>query len=201
MLNILTMLFLCVIFLYPHEILAEEVKYYGDYKYQYNEEYEGIEILEYTGEEKKIIVPETIEGIPVTVIEEYAFFYTDVKKLILPESIKVLKEHAIADCEKLESIVLPKNLIKIEKAAFAGCTKLKSIKLPSGLTEIPGSTFSGCTALKKIVIPTNVVSIGCEAFIGCSHMEKVVIPKDSKLEFIDEGAFSQTDISEIKLPA
>lgn len=67
------MLFLSsIVFLHPQPVLAE-TKICGDYEYQYNEEYSGIEIVKYNGDDKKVIVPETIGGFPVTVIGKEAF--------------------------------------------------------------------------------------------------------------------------------
>ena len=69
----LLMVVTCIIALLPTKTWAAETKTYGDFKYCYNEEYEGIEILKYKGKAETVKIPESIEGIPVKVIGYRSF--------------------------------------------------------------------------------------------------------------------------------
>ena len=64
----LLMIVACIFAMSPIKTWASEIKIYGEFKYRYNEEYEGIEILKYKGDAKTVKIPEAIEGIPVKVI-------------------------------------------------------------------------------------------------------------------------------------
>ena len=97
----LLMVVMCIFALSPVKTWASESKTYGDFKYCYNEEYEGIEILKYKGDAKTVKIPESIEGVPVKVIGEWAFCKNRIgkknrtlKKIVLPETIEVIKEYA-----------------------------------------------------------------------------------------------------------
>lgn len=63
-----------------------------------------------------------------------------VKKIIFPDTIKVLKKDCFAAMKGIRSIQLPKNLKTIEEGAFAH-TGIKKIHLPEGLTAIGKQLF------------------------------------------------------------
>ena len=64
-----------------------------------------------TGE---LIIPSTIEGLPVTHISERAF----------------------ANCRNLTSVIIPDSVTYIGTYAFAGCNKLTSVIIPDSVTHI-----------------------------------------------------------------
>ena len=77
-----------------------------------------------------------------------------VKKIILPDTIKVLKKDCFAAMKGLKSVKLPKKLTRIESGAFA-CTAIKKIHLSNSLTSIGQTAFLN-TPLKEINIPANL---------------------------------------------
>lgn len=82
--------------------VVEDVKYETVVDEEGNE---GIAITEYTGNEKKVVIPEIINGLPVTEIADSAF-----------EGNTTIQE-----------IDLPDTIVRIGKRAFAGCTSLRSM--------------------------------------------------------------------------
>lgn len=193
---------LCVVFcLFPSSISAQEMKTYGDYQYQYNEEYQGIEILKYQGTEAKVTVPDTIEGKPVTVIGERAFqkgsYYVyksekneTLEEVILPETVVNIKGRAFHACVNLKKVTLPNNLGEVGEYAFDCCFKLQEINLPESLTILSEALFGDCDALETIVIPANVKRIEDSVFSGCNNLKNVKFQKNSKLEYIGYEAFA-----------
>lgn len=194
--------------------VAAEVKICGDFEYQYDTKTDGIEIVKYHGTAKKLTLPNTIEGLPVTVIGESAFWDEEavfdipyarnetLKEVILPDTVKNIKEDAFLGCVKLKKVTLPKKLEDLGEGVFASCEKLESINLPNTLHSIPDFTFSDCYSLKSIKIPKNVEYIGWEAFAGCDKLTKVTFAKRSKLKMINDCAFAQCfHLTKITFPA
>jgi len=175
-----------------------------------------------------VVYPEEIEDLPVTAIRHDEadvsdLYYTDMKEVILPEtlneigddsfrycslmkeinipeSVVRIGEYAFAACKSLEKIILPESVQSIGKGAFQWCKVLKQITLPEQITEIPGGVFRNCTSLESVILPDKAVSIGAMAFSDCENLTRITFP--SALERIDVSAFSNCKkLSEITLPA
>lgn len=76
-----------------------------------------------------LVIPETVNGLTVTAIDDNALTGCYAKEIILPDSIETIGAQAFMGCENLESIVLPKNLKHIEPGVFAFCWNLKSVTM------------------------------------------------------------------------
>ena len=114
---------------------------------------------------------------PIQIIGERAFYNRpNLKTVILPESMKELKESAFDNSIKMESIILPPSTIEIGKFVFRNCRALKSISLPSDIKVIPQGVFSGCISLESLIIPESVQDIGSEAFKDCSNLKSLLLP-------------------------
>ena len=146
-------------------------------KYNYNVEDDYIMITGYTGEDRNLIVPDTIDGVKV--------------KKICSEAFK--------DCEDLETVKLSSNIEAIEDGAFSGCNNLKTIELPEGLIKLESLSFCECDSLEKVVLPDTLKEIGHAAFAGCSSLESIELPKS--LTQIDQMAFNScSNLKDITIP-
>jgi len=74
-----------------------------------------------TGAGDALIIPEEIDGIPVTEIVEYAFSNSYFSQVIWSASIPVIPEGAFKGCSNLYTLILPGNVTKIERGAFSEC--------------------------------------------------------------------------------
>lgn len=122
----------------------------------------------YYGTDEKIIIPNEINGKPVTDINMYALavdlkFNNPAKYAELPDSLKVIKENTFLFNQQLENVKLPENLVEIEDGVFNG-RHLKSIDLPDGLEKIGALAFFGNRA-DTVTIPKSVTYIGENAFV------------------------------------
>lgn len=154
---------------------AEESKTYGDFTYE--EAKDGITITGYTGEAKKVVIPDKINGTEVISIGNKAFWEcTSLTGVTIPEGVTSIGDRAFEDCTSLTSVTIPEGVTSIGNDAFSLCGNLTSISLPKSLTSIGSYGFSG-TDLTSITIPENVRSIGCEAFFLCDKLKKVVLPE------------------------
>ena len=90
----------------------------------------------------ELVIPETLNGITVTGIQLGAFMdCTELKKVVIPDTVKVISHYVFRGCTNLEEIVLSKNLVSIGYDAFKSCEKLYNIEIPDSVTEISWEVF------------------------------------------------------------
>ncbi len=108
-------------------------------------------ILYYKGTANECLaVPETIDGVVVRHIGEYAFCKS--RKLcviILPETIETIGRGAFFDCKSLVSINIPEKVKKIEPKTFFNNKNLEYIYLKNSEVEIDDTAFLECVNFNK----------------------------------------------------
>mgnify|MGYP000953125613 CR=1 FL=1 len=118
----------------------------------------------------RIVIPESMYGVPVTTIVGYTF----------------------SNCTELTEVVIPRTVITIEQSMCQGCTKLKKVTLQgeaaNALTTIGDNAFYGCYALDEVRLPQNVKSIGSQAFENCRSLT-IYLPRT--IETIWGSAFGR----------
>ena len=78
-----------------------------------------------------LIVPDTIENLPVTTIASNAFNgNTNLKYVELPNSLTNIGSSAFSSCTGLTNITIPNSVTSIGAGAFKGCSSLESITIP-----------------------------------------------------------------------
>lgn len=102
----------------------------------------------YTGDEKSIIVPDTINGITPTAVSSGAFNSTDIKAVVLPESVTKLNSNAFNQAMSLTSITAP-GVEDIGTFAFYYCTSLTDVDMPN-VKVVRRSGFEGCRKLQSV---------------------------------------------------
>jgi len=112
-----------------------------------------------------LIIPDKIDGLPVTSIGSYAFYRcTGLTSITLPDKVTSINIHAFDGCSGLTSVTIPRSITSIADYAFQGCTGLTSVTLPSSITSIGRFAFSGCTGLTSVSLPNSLTNIGYNAF-------------------------------------
>lgn len=81
--------------------------------------------------------------------------------------------------EKIKKIILPDTIREIRDTAFAGLKSLKSIKLSKNLTTIGKCAF-GDTSVRKMRLPSNVTAMGKQMFLD-SPIKEINIPAKLKV--------------------
>ena len=119
-----------------------------------------ISIDKYIGNAAEVVIPDTIDGIPVTLIEISAFSGTPIKKVVIPETVTTIDSSAFEACRLLEKVILPSKLRTLKKNAFACCESLSSIELPASLEHLGREAFKDCKNLKSLCIPPNCLEAG-----------------------------------------
>lgn len=104
---------------------------------------------------------------PLTYAHHLYINDTEIKDLVVPNSVTSIGSHAFAGCSGLTSVTIPNSVTSIGWNAFEGCSALTSVTIPKSVTSIESSAFSGCSALTSVTIPNSVTSIGWGTFYGC----------------------------------
>lgn len=82
-----------------------------DFEYEFNDG--TVTITGYIGTDLEIVVPDTIEQRPVTVIGEKAFSGYDMTSIVIPEGVTTIERDAFSQCSMLENITFPDSLKEI----------------------------------------------------------------------------------------
>jgi len=137
-----------------------------DYTYTISEG--EVTITGYAGSGGNIVIPDTIEGLPVVKIGNAAFRGTSsLTSVMLPDSVTKIGDDAFNLCTRLTSISFGNSLKRIGVGAFRGCTDLKSVNFPDSLTTIMWMAFFECYDLTSVSVPAGVDFIGLGAFAHC----------------------------------
>ena len=114
-------------------------------------------ILEFPGE---------VDGHPVTAIEknDAPGDPGEVRKIIVPEGVRVIGEHAFISLHSVEEVQLPSTLRSIGAGAFS-YVRVKKVNLPEGLQTIGARAFAE-HEISSLILPASLESVGFEAFKG-----------------------------------
>ena len=138
-------------------------------------------LVEYLGSDTDVVVPETIDGLPVTRLSDDhpdydVFRNVQLTSVQLPGSLKHLSTGCFHSQESLTEVVIPDSITVIPYGCFSGCTNLKSVTLPETLTRIEMWAFSGCASLQTIELPGSLEVIEQMAFQNCTGLTEITIP-------------------------
>ena len=98
-----------------------------------------------------------------------------------------------------EGLRIKKGITEIGSWVFSGLSNLKWAELDDGIKAIRSRAFSDCKVLEKVKLPANLLTIDDYAFSGCKTLEKIELSE--KLTYIGSGAFSDTGLRSIRMPA
>lgn len=168
---------------------ADEMDFlYNDYNDE-KRNISGVQITKYTGSEKLIKIPETIEGKPVVGMKGDnlgVFNYLDDISVKTPKSLVYIRAYCFVGCNNLT--------LYVEPEAEAGTVSLLGI---SGLSAFGGvPVFNNCNSLKLNLPPKSIRSIGEHAFFMCTFSDGTITMPDS-LYTINEVWFYECDYKEI----
>ena len=141
---------------------------------------EGYVVIGYEDGISSLVIPESIDGVPVVAIGERAF----------------------RDCSSLNGdLVLPKSIVAIEKEAFMNADGLNGrIYFPQSLKVISDRAFYGCQSLQgDLIIPDSVETIGDEAFSYCTGIGSAVYGGRG-LKSVGRDVFTYSGVTKCHLP-
>lgn len=172
------------------------------FQYYENNNYDGVIVTQYDGHNTNgtLEVPEMIDGLKVTGLDDGIFQGRNFTEIILPDTLTSIGDEAFSGCYELESIHIPASVTSIGEFAFENCWKLKNLSVardnPDYKSENQiiyskdGSVLVACPVAKEIEIPSTVTKIGASAFSGNINIEHIVIPES--VSELGKGAFNGT---------
>lgn len=92
-------------------------------------------------------------------IGDNAFLNTQIKKLVLPESIKRVGKLAFSQNTQLTQVFIPGSVEKLGERAFTECHKLTEVTIEDGITGIEDNVFANCHSLKSVELPQSAYKV------------------------------------------
>ena len=146
-----------------------------------NKDNNTVKITSYNGiETEKLIIPESINSLPVSEIANNAFANNFGNKLI-------------------KSVFIPKNIKNIGNNAFIKCDNLVTIEFEddSKVERIGNSAFWGCVNLNEVSIPGSVDFIGDHAFSYCDKLQSILVEDSNGTYSSQNGVLYNKDKTEL----
>ena len=160
-----------------------------------------------------LIIPQTIEDMPVTGIRESALdncsFLTE---LVIPETVVSIGSNICQKCLSLQKITVAQNnnnfssdeygiLYNKDKSVLYCCPPSNGITVftvPDTVTKLSFRAFYECSNLESVVFNDKITEIS-STFYGCSSLKSVTLPEGLKI--IDAFAFYKcTSLINIRIP-
>lgn len=133
-------------------------------------------ITGYNGVESAAVIPQTIEGLPVTTVASRAFAASRLTRVVIPEGVTTIGSSAFVDNLELSQVTLPNSLALIEDRAFQRCAALNRLEIPKGVSQIGELAFDSCTRLSQVVLGESLVSLQSGLFHNCTALTELTIP-------------------------
>ncbi|MCM1286159.1 MAG: leucine-rich repeat protein [Acetobacter sp.] len=170
------------------DIKVMEEQLYQDFLYY--EGTESISISGYQGNKKELVIPNYINGKPVTRILSDAFSKTNLTSVSLPIKLERIECNAFYMCKNLSKITpLPDTLQTIGEKAFYYCGVSGDLIIPDSVVSIDNEAFNQCSNLTNLILGKGLKSIGDKAFFGCGF-DNFVIPEN--IDYIGSEALVLT---------
>ena len=208
----------------PQSKISNKIVKCGPFKYSINVEEKTANIVSCHINCDNLIIPrsftyESNEYIIISILEN-SFKLSQVK------SIQFKNDSEIRSFEKnafygslIESITIPSKVIELKEGWCSDTPKLISIKVSPdnayyqiyedkfiiGKTRVEQNHYDKlvfCNRnIENVQIPNFIEHICSASFYGCTKLQQIEIPNDSKLQTIDDYAFSYSQIKSITIPS
>jgi hypothetical protein len=156
-------------------------------QFSYTNDNGRITITKYTGPGGAVIIPDMIDGLPVTRIGGSAFFESSLTAVVIPNSVTSIGGSAFSHCGGLTNVTIGNSVTIIGDSAFLGCASLSSIVVPDSVITVEEWAFFS-SGLTTASIGNGVTSIGRIAFSFCSNLRSITIGRS--LTNIGDSAFT-----------
>ena len=119
-----------------------------------------------------IVIPETIDGMPVVEIKPEAFQSTSITDIKIGENIREIGIQTFYMCKKLKSVTWNHKCDVIPVGCFFGCSNLMQFDF-SGIKKIGGRAFYE-SGLQEVCLTGNTEVVSKKAFYGCEKLSSVI---------------------------
>jgi hypothetical protein len=160
-----------------------------------------ITITGYNGPGGNVVIPSTINSLPVTGIASNVFeSVTSLTSVTVPGSVGSIGEAAFAFCSGLTNATISQGVASFGQGVFYDCISLPGFTIPASVTNVGEYAFQGCNNLTNVVIANGVTSLGPYAFYGCGGLTSVTLPPS--LTYIGNDAYADcANLTNVVIPA
>ena len=193
------------------------VVYKGDFVLSKDGKY----VITYKGNDKTVNVPDGVETIGYYSMHgiDSDTTLSEVRKVVLPQTVRRLKDGAFTLLSKLEEVNIdnvtelgdyslaytnlyygniPKTVNTMGDGVFYA-SKVVEASIPSGMKKIPYLTYGNCGNLRKVDIPDSITVIEDDAFMACDHVD-VENKFFKNVVRVGKGAFNYCDYNSLVIP-
>lgn len=145
-----------------------------------------VTITEYIGESEHVLIPDTIDGLPVTALGHRAFYEKTVTTVVVPDSVTEIGAACFSGDNYLVSLKLPDGLKRLPPASLESCMRLYDFDLPQSLEKIYSSVFEFNYYLTHLTLPSSLTEIEQLNFIGLYGLQSLTLAEDNAAFKLDE---------------
>ena len=149
-------------------------------------------------EKRTIAVPETIEGLPVRVIESDSFSLETLEEVSIPECVVALRTYAFRGCTNLRKVVMACMATKYDSTWFYGCNNIEALYLPHGIVEVKPNVFD-LPKLRILHLGKSLERIEPGMFAKSKLEEFSISPKNENFSTDGIGVYSKDGLTFIAL--
>ena len=155
----------------------------------------AVKVVSYEGNDGIVALPEG-----VVEIMPRAFYESDIDAIGFPSTLKKIGYQAFGFNYGIEHIFIPKSVEMIDEAAFVGIATLKTVMFEEGskIKRLESACFAEADWLDTVILPEGLEYIGDGAFSN-THLPEIVLPES--LKYIGESAFNNCWIEDLRIPA
>lgn len=184
--------------------------------FDYTSDNVGVTVTGYKGGEVVLVIPETIDGLPVIAIGEGAFEGKgSLKALSIPDSVTVIGKGALKGCQAMTTLRTP--VVTCTAAPYFGALfgaethetnasfvprSLATLIITDGqgMETVPDCCFYDCP-MEAIFLPRSVTALGAFSFYNCDKL-RVLPLAETALESVGERAMAGcANLADLTLPA
>ena len=122
------------------------------FTYEFDAQYNGIVLTDYSGIKTSVKVPDKIDDVAVVGIGASCFAVGQVTEVYFPDTVKYFKwgEKKATGAYNMDAVVIPKGVTEIVNETFSYFSLLASISIPDSVTIVGWQVFNYCYSLKNI---------------------------------------------------
>lgn len=147
---------------------------------------DGVTISKYLGTDDNVVIPDEIDGKPVTRLDGSLFLGKAITSVEMPDTIIDIGYNVFEDCDKLTDVKLSNSIKELPTGTFRGCKSLEEVELPEALEKFSTSTFYN-TILKTLNIPKNVKKIDINWREPMPNIEEYTVDSENKFFSAQDG--------------
>lgn len=145
-----------------------------------------VTITDYIGTSEHVLIPDAIDGLPVTALGHRAFYEKTVTTVVVPDSVTEIGAACFSGDNYLVSLKLPDGLKRLPPASLESCMRLYDFDLPQSLEKIYSSVFEFNYYLTHLTLPSSLTEIEQLNFIGLYGLQSLTLAEDNAAFKLDE---------------